>query len=344
MTRKEWIEKNLPAYIDDHADGGVIGCPNWYHELTRMDPNILLNWPCKGCHEMTPFVCESCWNMELNVKEERKETMTRREFVIKNYGKEVVDDLIFCGIHGCPSHYPKLVALDPSCNALRIGQPSCKDNGLTCTECWNMELNVKEERRTTMTRKEWMLENHPDVVFAKARGGVVGCPGSYQDLVDIDPSTAGLRSPRCGMSPECTACWNAPLPEEGVRPSDKVEIRKTMGEPHIGDTFYTIVPIALGKYQLHIVGEFTINLMSSINDRQVRCSAFDDWLAYQYTFFYDLVDKTISFNYEVQRQAKNTPNLDRSLFLDRRDAIEALDKWTGNVVDKSYYFLKQKGE
>ena len=269
MTRKEWMEKNLPAYIDDRADGGVIGCPNWYHELTRMDSSILLNWPCKGCHEMTPFVCELCWNME---------------------------------------------------------------------------LNVKEERRTTMTRKEWMLENHPDVVFAKARGGVVGCPGSYQDLVDIDPSTAGLRSPRCGMSPECTACWNAPLPEEGVRPSDKVEIRKTMGEPRIGDTFYTIVPIALGKYQLHIVGEFIINLMSSVNDRQVRCSAFDDWLAYQYTFFYDLVDKTISFNYEVQRQAKNTPNLDRSLFLDRRDAIEALDKWTGNVVDKSYYFLKQEGE
>ena len=57
--------------------------------------------------------------MELNVKEERKKTMTRREFVIKNYGKEVADDTIFCGIHGCPGHYPKLVALDLSCNAKR---------------------------------------------------------------------------------------------------------------------------------------------------------------------------------------------------------------------------------
>lgn len=195
-----------------------------------------------------------------------------------------------------------------------------------------------------MTRKEWMLENHPNEVFGMVRGGVVGCPGNYLDLVDIDPSTAGFRSPECNKYPHCTECWNAPLPEEGVRPSDKVEIRKTMGEPHVGDTFYTIVPIALGKYQLYIVGEFIINLMSSINDRQVRCSAFDDRLAYQYTFFYDLVGKTISFNYEVQRQAKNTPNLDRSLFLERRDAIEALTKWTGNVVDKSYYFLKQKGE
>ena len=273
MTRKEWMEKNLPSYVKDYADGGVIGCPTTYNGLVRIDPSVRTNKPCKGCHDMTSFVCELCWNTKLNVKEERRTTMTRREFVIQNYGKEVVNDTISSGIHGCPGHYPKLVALDPSCNALCIGQPSCKDNGLTCTEC-----------------------------------------------------------------------WNAPLPEEGVRPSDKVEIRKTMGEPHIGDTFYTIVPIALGKYQLYIVGEFIINLMSSINDRQVRCSAFDDRLAYQYTFFYDLVGKTISFNYEVQRQAKNTPNLDRSLFLERRDAIEALEKWTGNVVDKSYYFLKQKGE
>lgn len=196
-----------------------------------------------------------------------------------------------------------------------------------------------------MTRREFMEKNHPEVVCDTFRGGVLACPRNYRDLVEIDPSAAECSSIRCGMDPKCAACWNTPLPEEAGQPSDsKPEIRKTMGEPHIGDTFYTIVPIALGKYQLHIVGEFTINLMSSINDRQVRCSAFDDWLAYQYTFFYDLVDKTISFNYEVQRQAKNTPNLDRSLFLDRRDAIEALDKWTGNVVDKSYYFLKQKGE
>lgn len=269
MTRKEWMEKNLPAYIDGRSDGGVISCPRSYRELIRIDPSVLTNEPCEGCREVTPFVCELCWNMK---------------------------------------------------------------------------LNVKGEKRTTMTRKEWMLENHPNEVFGMVRGGVVGCPGNYLDLVDVDPSAAGMRSPECNKYPHCTECWNAPLSEEGVRPSDKVEIRKTMGEPHVGDTFYTIVPIALGKYQLYIVGEFIINLMSSINDRQVRCSAFDDRLAYQYTFFYDLVDKTISFNYEVQRQAKNTPNLDRSLFLERRDAIEALEKWTGNVVDKSYYFLKQKGE
>ena len=141
MTRKEWIEKNLPAYVNDRADGGVIGCPRSYRELVRMDPSVLTDNPCKGCHALSSFdVCTECWNQELNLKEERKETMTRREFVIKNYGKEVADDGVFGGIHGCPGHYPKLVALDPSCNAICLGQPSCKDNGLTCMECWNTPI------------------------------------------------------------------------------------------------------------------------------------------------------------------------------------------------------------
>lgn len=201
-----------------------------------------------------------------------------------------------------------------------------------------------------MTRKEWVEQHYPGNVKDSFIGGILGCPYKYPELCKLDPKIKetmicpGIRRGLGSGIAKCGECWNTPLPDKGVQPSNKVEIRKTMGEPHIGDTFYTIVPIALGKYQLYIVGEFIINLMSSINDRQVKCSAFDDRLAYQYTFFYDLVDKTISFNYEVQRQAKNTPNLDRSLFLERRDAIEALEKWTGNVSDKSYYFLKQKGE
>ena len=84
--------------------------------------------------------------------------------------------------------------------------------------------------------------------------------------------------------------------------------------------------------------------MSAVNDTMVKCVSFDYDLQYQYTFFYDLIDKVVSLTPDMQYQAKSTPNLDRSLFLERRDAIEALEKWTGNVVDKSYYFLKQKGE
>lgn len=139
MTRKEWVEKNLPAYVSNKAHGGVIGCPNWYRELTRMDPSVLTNKTC--------------------IKRPRDESSN------------------------------------------------------VCKECWNMELNVKEERRTKMTRKEWMLKNHPNEVFPMVRGGVVGCPGTYLDLVDVDPSTAGLRSPDCHMYPHCTDCWNQEIPE-----------------------------------------------------------------------------------------------------------------------------------
>jgi hypothetical protein len=63
-----------------------------------------------------------------------------------------------------------------------------------------------------MTRKEWMLENHPNQVFSMVRGGVIGCPGDYLDLVDADPSAVELRSPKCGMYPECTACWDQEIP------------------------------------------------------------------------------------------------------------------------------------
>lgn len=70
-----------------------------------------------------------------------------------------------------------------------------------------------------MTRKEWMLKNHPNAVCDGYRGGVKGCPGSYQDLVDIDPSSTGLSSTRCGTDPDCTACWNQEIPgTEKTRP------------------------------------------------------------------------------------------------------------------------------
>lgn len=154
MTRKEWIEKNLPAYINSNAGGGVVGCPRTYRELARIDPSVLTNKTCRN----------------------------RRE----------------------------------------------DDSFDVCEECWNLELNTKEERGTKMTRKEWMEKNHPDQVFARVGGGVMGCPGNYLDLVDIDPSVARLRSPECGMDPDCTTCWNQEIPEtKKTRPNgfrlEKVE-------------------------------------------------------------------------------------------------------------------------
>lgn len=82
MTRKEWIEKNLPAYINRNAGGGVLGCPRTYRELARIDPSVLMS-----CKKNNGITCTECWNTELNVKEERKKNMTRREFVFQNYAE-----------------------------------------------------------------------------------------------------------------------------------------------------------------------------------------------------------------------------------------------------------------
>lgn len=64
-----------------------------------------------------------------------------------------------------------------------------------------------------MTRKEWMLKNHPDVVSDWFAGGVIDCPHIYSDLADIDPSAAECSSIRiCDMYPDCTTCWNQEIP------------------------------------------------------------------------------------------------------------------------------------
>lgn len=197
-----------------------------------------------------------------------------------------------------------------------------------------------------MTRKEWIEKNLPAYINKNADGGVIGCPSSYLELKRIDPSV--LTNKPCKGRHEltpfmCELCWDTPLLEERVRPSDKVEIRKTMGEPHIKDVFYTIVRYPIGQYWLYLVGEFSVISMNAVNDTMVRCISFDYNFQYEYTFFYDLTNKVVSLTPDMQYQAKQTPDLDRSLFLERRDAIEALEKWTGNVSDKSYYFLKKKG-
>lgn len=169
MTRKEWIEKNLPAYINDRADGGVIGCPRTYRELVRIDPSVLT---------------------------------------------------------------------------------SCKGDGITCTECWNMELNIKEERSKNMTRKEWMLKNHPDVVCDTFRGGVLGCPSSHRDLANVDPSATECNRVTCSRYSNCTECWNAPIPQQ---PNDEVPM------PVVGGQFWTFVRVNFSpNTDLLVVGNFVI--------------------------------------------------------------------------------------
>jgi len=86
--------------------------------------------------------------------------MTRREFVIQNYGENVVDDGVFGGIQCCPGHYKKLVEADKSIISASSFNPCLrKDEPLSdrvCTECWNQEIPETTETRPNGFRLEKM--------------------------------------------------------------------------------------------------------------------------------------------------------------------------------------------
>ena len=260
MTMKEWIEKNLPAYVSNKAHGGVLCCPGWYHELVRIDPGVL-NKLCENRPDLTAFK--------------------------------------------------------------------------VCEECWNTELNIKEERSNNMTRKEWMLKNHPDQMFPMARGGVVGCPGNYLDLVDIDPSTAELRSPDCHMYPHCTDCWNAPIPQQ---PNDEVPM------PVIGGRFWTFVRENVSSNaDLLVVGSFVITALIKAN-AEIRVIAKDETLDLEYIFFYDPKKKFIRKLPKYWALEKAYPEIDFTIYWDEESMNKAK---RGIVTDREYtnqYILLKKGE
>lgn len=77
--------------------------------------------------------------------------MTRREFVIKNYGSDVVDDEVFGGIQGCPAHYKKLVDADKSITSgAAYGTCIMAPGQLTdevCRKCWDQEISDTKKTR-----------------------------------------------------------------------------------------------------------------------------------------------------------------------------------------------------
>lgn len=263
MTRKEWIEKNLPAYIDDCSDGGVISCPRSYNELVRIDPSVLTNEPCEGCREVTPFVCEKCWNMELNIKEERKETMTRREFVEKNHPQAIG------GVHaklisGCPGMFKDLVALDSSCGSMYYGRCRCKATMTTCEEC-----------------------------------------------------------------------WNAPIPQQ---PNDEVPM------PVVGGQFWTFVRVNFSQNtDLLVVGNFVIVALMRAN-AEIRVVAKDETLNLEYIFFYDPEKKSIRKLPKDWALEKEYPEIDFTIYWDEESMNKAR---RGIVTDCEYenqYILLKKAD
>lgn len=64
-----------------------------------------------------------------------------------------------------------------------------------------------------MTRKEWMLEHHPENVGDDFLGGVYLCPYSYTDLCELDPKIYKLLNQGCDETqPNCADCWNTEIP------------------------------------------------------------------------------------------------------------------------------------
>lgn len=84
--------------------------------------------------------------------------MTRREFVIKNYGTDIVDDEVFGGIQGCPAHYKKLVDADTSITSgAAYGACIMKPGQLTnevCAKCWDQEIPGMEKTHSHGFRLE----------------------------------------------------------------------------------------------------------------------------------------------------------------------------------------------
>ena len=186
-----------------------------------------------------------------------------------------------------------------------------------------------------MTRKEWMLKNHPDVMFPMVRGGVVGCPGTYLDLVDVDPSTAGLRSPECHMYPHCTDCWNTPIPQQQ---NDEVPM------PVIGGRFWTFVRENVSSNaDLLVVGSFVIVALMRAN-AEIRVVAKDETLDLEYIFFYDPEKKSIRKLPKDWSLEKKYPEIDFTIYWDEESMNKAK---RGIVTDREYtnqYILLTKAD
>lgn len=184
-----------------------------------------------------------------------------------------------------------------------------------------------------MTRKEWIQENCPDKLNPTSYGGVEDCPLHYPKLKEVDPTIVpGMQCPPgINHQDRCTKCWNTEIKND----FSKVPLM-------VGMTFYTIVPIEVGKnHNLWIVGEFRIISISMVHNTMLRCVGYDYDLDVEYIFNYDLNENEYHWIPKVQQLQKKYPNLNLSLFVTRKQAEDALEKWTGNNHSWPYILVKK---
>lgn len=149
--------------------------------------------------------------------------MTRREFVIQTYGKEVMDDGVFGGIQGCPGHYKKLVEADKSIistssvnTCLRRGEPFSDQ---VCTECWNQEIPGTKKTRPNGFRLEKVEKavKEADLSIKEAIDrAVCDCDTcAHQDVCRFECQFRGMTKEMYRHCIEETARYN--IPELGIQ-------------------------------------------------------------------------------------------------------------------------------
>lgn len=149
--------------------------------------------------------------------------MTRREFVIKNYGENVVDDNAFGGIQGCPANYKKLVDADKSITSgTAYGACIMKPGQLTnevCTKCWNQEIPGTKETSPHGFRLEKVEKavKEADLSIKEAIDrAVCDCDTcAHQDLCQFECPFRGMTKEMYKHCIEETARYN--IPELGIQ-------------------------------------------------------------------------------------------------------------------------------
>jgi hypothetical protein len=149
--------------------------------------------------------------------------MTRREFVIKNYGENVVNNDAFGGIWGCPNCYNKLIEVDRTI-ALEACLANCVKNGSipnneVCAKCWNKEIPGTEKARPHGFRLEKVKKvvEEADLSIKEAIDrAVCDCDTcAHQDICRFECQFRGMTKEMYQHCIEETARYN--LPELGIQ-------------------------------------------------------------------------------------------------------------------------------
>lgn len=155
--------------------------------------------------------------------------MTRREFMIKNYGNDVVDEEVFGGIQGCPAHYKKLVDADKSITSgAAYGACIRKPGQLTdevCRKCWDQEIpDTKKTRQhgfrlekkdEPLTPEEVVKEAGLSIKEAIDRATCDCDTCAHQDVCRFECQFRGMTKEMYKHCIEETARYN--IPELGIQ-------------------------------------------------------------------------------------------------------------------------------